>query len=396
MPQYKISNSEITLVGHPNDWQYFRELSGILDLDVPELSFLIKNYLDYDAVYFDVNANIGAITTLIAKYLKKGFVYAFESSYNYKYLEENIRINSITNAKLFNISLSEIKEPSFKTRYCYAHAFRLKDNDSNVNNKLPFPKLDDIIKKENINHLDFIKIDVDGYENSVLEGSDDLIKKFNPICYVAVNLWSLKNPYSFLKLLCKKFTHLYYIRNKTLFHLNNEQRLTEFLTLNLHQTGYKDNLVCLNGDIELRKKNHYLFYGNELHTQIGIKKNTSIVSRNNRSGCLSYGPYITLSKGIYTLKITIANPDNTIISNNFNNHLGAWDVYSNKFNQWLASGDIIYSENSPLIIEAYFEVPNELNNSPLEIRTFSNGTAIFEIQSIYLGPPQNSDNKLSI
>lgn len=43
-------------------------------------------------------------------------------------------------------------------------------------------KLDEYYK--NINNIDFIKIDVEGYEAYVIEGSFELIKKFKPYIYM--------------------------------------------------------------------------------------------------------------------------------------------------------------------------------------------------------------------
>ena len=53
-------------------------------------------------------------------------------------------------------------------------------------------KLDDYYK--DINNIDFIKIDVEGYEAYVIEGALNLIKKFKPYIYVEVG-WGTRHPY---------------------------------------------------------------------------------------------------------------------------------------------------------------------------------------------------------
>lgn len=52
-------------------------------------------------------------------------------------------------------------------------------------------RLDDLCK--NINKIDFIKIDVEGYERYVLLGGMALIKKFKPYMYIEVG-WGTKHP----------------------------------------------------------------------------------------------------------------------------------------------------------------------------------------------------------
>lgn len=228
----------------------------------PDLSFLVKNYLNTGSVYFDVGANIGATVVPVAKRLRDGLVYGFEPSRAYQYLEENVKNNSLNNVKLFNIALGEKEgEVSFKTRDCLAHSHRLSSENyrTEVNiDKVKITRLDDIVKKENLNKIDLVKIDVEGYERNVLEGCDYLIEKFNPIFYLEFNSWCLvaflnESPRKFLKFLSDKFTNVYCARNHTLTLLDTEAKLMDFLHSNLVYNGGLDNLVCLNGDIELRR-----------------------------------------------------------------------------------------------------------------------------------------------
>jgi uridine kinase len=52
-------------------------------------------------------------------------------------------------------------------------------------------RLDDYYK--DIKNIDFIKIDVEGYEALVIEGAFELIKKFKPYLYVEVG-WGTNHP----------------------------------------------------------------------------------------------------------------------------------------------------------------------------------------------------------
>lgn len=387
----QVANPAVTIVG-PEDDLYFGWIRGIpFESHDPDLFFMIKNYLDEDSVYFDVGANIGATVVPVAKYLKYGSAYAFEPTCAYKYIEKNIENNSITNLKAYNIALGEQQgEVVFKTADCLAHShcitnsnFLAEDNFD----KVRVERLDDVVKKENINKIDFIKIDVEGYENNVLEGCGDLVTKFNPIFYVEFNSWCLmtiqnESPCLFLQYLFKKFTHLYQIRNCTLMPLDSEKKLRDFLFENLTKNGCVDNIVCLNGEIESRKKSKFIFNVHELQTKIGEKRGDLLCSNKGQCGTLNFGPYVSLTKGRYKVSISLC-----VSAARKNDAVGSWDVYTPTFDKQIASGRISVKNGS--CIEADFEVMDQMNNAIFEIRTFSNGKAILELKLIEIKKIQN-------
>lgn len=375
-------------VGPEND-AYFRSVYGVsFETYDPDLSFLVQKYLDKDAVYCDVGANIGATVVPIAKYLNHGSVYAFEPSCAYEYLKKNIEINSLINVKAFNIALGEQQgEVSFKTRECLAHSHRITDShyltEMNVD-KVSIETLDNVIKKENVSKLDFITIDVEGYESNVLEGCDYVIERFNPIFYIEFNSWCLiafknESPRTFLNYLYGKFTNLYWIRNCILFPLDTEIKLMNFLHSNLTQNGCIDNLICLNEDIDLRKKSKFIFSANELKTMIGKCKGNYLRSDKGKKGVLSYGPYIPLEKGIYKVSINLSEN-----SEKSQSDLGHWDVYTPTCDKQITLGPIVNGHNSCSVLESSFEVTDQLDKSVFEVRTFSNGSASIELKSIII------------
>lgn len=372
----------------PKDDIYYKNICGVpIDAFEPDLCHLIKHYLNEDGVYFDIGANVGGTVVPIGKYLRYGLVYAFEPSCAYDYLVENVKMHSLTNAKLFNIALGEENgEANFKTGDCLAHSHRLSENNYLTDEecgKVKIERLNDIIKREKIEKIDFVKLDVEGYEKNVLEGCDDLIKNFNPIFYIEFNSWCLiafkdESPRNFLKFLCEKFTHIYWIKNCHLTRLDSESKLMDFLHSNLTQNGCVDNLVCLNGDIELRRKYKVWFNANMLSTEVG-KRTDSLFCPQGKSGCLSYGPYVPLSTGKYKVIINFL-----VGGKKFDTELGRWDIYINKCDKVIASGTIIDNDSFFLRVESEFEITSEFNNASIEIRTYSNGNADMDLKSIML------------
>lgn len=223
----------------------------------------IEKYLNTNFVYFDVGANLGFTALPIAKYLNKGFVYAFEPSPIYKYLEEHTKINSINNLKAFNVAIGEKKGLSnFWVRDCAAHSNRVTDAHI-LSNSLDYisvelTTLDEIVKTENIDKVDFVKVDVEGYERGVVMGASNLIKRFNPIFYIEFNSWTQiafnnENPRIFLKFLTETFSHIYSYKNREIRYLDSEKKLFDFLHDHIvHHNGF-DDVICLNCDLELHK-----------------------------------------------------------------------------------------------------------------------------------------------
>ena len=57
----------------------------------------------------------------------------------------------------------------------------------NTRHNIGFEVLDQWVKESQINTLNFIKIDVEGYEYSVLEGATDTLRSFQPIVMFELN-----------------------------------------------------------------------------------------------------------------------------------------------------------------------------------------------------------------
>lgn len=130
----------------------------------------------------DIGANIGNHTVYFAKECDVNYVYSFEPVLEtYKMLCKNCELNGLENVSLHNFALGKekasVKIKSFNKENCGGTALQYGSGG------MKCYALDDLkIDKK----IDFIKIDVEGFENEVLLGGSDLIKKNRPVIFVEI------------------------------------------------------------------------------------------------------------------------------------------------------------------------------------------------------------------
>lgn len=163
-------------------------------------------------VIFDVGANIGETTLNIAKLCNIDcFLHSFEpDKYCFEKLKNNVGLNSFKNIKLNPFGLGE-KEAD------YLLITPTKDNrggnrivlNSHEKPNIHIKRLDDYINQNNINKVDLIKIDVEGFELKVLKGGENCIEMHRPRLFIEVNDSNLKQQGNSAEELIK-FLELYY------------------------------------------------------------------------------------------------------------------------------------------------------------------------------------------
>lgn len=159
----------------------------------PEIKNIFLKYVSEGFTVLDIGANIGIHTLFLAKIVgDSGKVIAFEPIKRiYEQLKKSIAINDFQNIVLNNYALGD--------RQTNAKINILKENmggSSIYNNKdTKFDSEENIMIKvlDNLNlpRIDFIKMDVEGYEWNVIKGAKNLLERdrpnivfeYNPISY---------------------------------------------------------------------------------------------------------------------------------------------------------------------------------------------------------------------
>lgn len=181
-----------------------------------EILFLEK-YMKKGMVFVDIGAHIGLYTVFAALHVgKSGKIFAFEPS-NREY--QTLLQNTSPVRSFVEIFKNAISDKEGQMVLSIADDFH---NGHNALGKLIYPSvriirkevvetttLDSFVDHNEIEHIDIVKIDVEGHESNVLLGAKETIKRFKPLILVEV---SNLEP---VKILKKHGYHLYNFSRQT-------------------------------------------------------------------------------------------------------------------------------------------------------------------------------------
>jgi FkbM family methyltransferase len=137
-------------------------------------------------IALDIGANIGLQTMRMSRCVgKTGMVYSFEPiAYLQKKFKQNIALNNCDNVKLFPLALSDKADTLTMTvneKQWNQGTFSLsREGNEGVPQQIAVKVADDIEEIKNIERLDLVKIDVEGFEYHVLRGLKATLKKHRP------------------------------------------------------------------------------------------------------------------------------------------------------------------------------------------------------------------------
>jgi FkbM family methyltransferase len=154
----------------------------------PELFFLAK-ILKHGSYCIDIGANVGYYSFFMSKYIgENGKLIAIEPIKLFADIwHKNMKTTRNKNFKLLNIALGETQKsvsmgtPVFNGILHHGMTKIINDNESNILFKTEVEmKIPDEVFSE-MEKLDFIKIDVEGYESIVLQNMKNVISKHKPL-----------------------------------------------------------------------------------------------------------------------------------------------------------------------------------------------------------------------
>ncbi len=168
----------------PKDQYVGRSFKEYGDFSQGELD-LFTHFISPGAVVLDVGANIGAHTVPLAQLVGSGgVVVAFEPQpVLHQILCANLVLNSIPNVLTYAMALGNADGECLIPELDYSESNNFGGISMDLveeGEAVPLGRLDDF----QLDRVDFIKLDVEGFESKVLEGAAETIGRCHPIMYI--------------------------------------------------------------------------------------------------------------------------------------------------------------------------------------------------------------------
>lgn len=140
---------------------------------------------------FDIGTNIGeTLLNFAMRTGSDGFVYGFEPvRKNYEKSLFNIDLNEFRNVNVLSFALSDKEETlyfrpasNFNSGGIFMNKINIPDGE-----KVEAITLDRFTLERGLTSLDFIKLDVEGFEYNILKGGVETIRRFHPVLFIEVD-----------------------------------------------------------------------------------------------------------------------------------------------------------------------------------------------------------------
>jgi FkbM family methyltransferase len=231
---------------------YFQNLDLTRKANQP-LCDIIRNSLKPDSIIFDVGANIGLTTVLFNKALVRPTVYSFEPGKKaFRCLTETLRRNGLPNDRTFNFGLGETSKsvPFYEgPMLAGAHAVLENSLETPITTSIEIRTIDDVVRDNKIDKIDFIKIDVEGVEQDVINGAKQTLKAMRPRVFVEFNSYTLiavrnTNPRDFLDELLSNFSTVSTWKDSRWNPIRSPGDQHDFIYTNLVTNTCVSDLLC--------------------------------------------------------------------------------------------------------------------------------------------------------
>lgn len=163
--------------------------NGLVEEHETNLVLKIFKQLSEDFYMLDIGANTGYYGILASYLFPKSNVYSFEPIKKHcDIINESVKINNIKNLHINQIALGDKEEVNVDIYNAGSGTSLIKGftkSDEGIT-KVNIQTLDSLSDNNQINKIDFIKIDVEGFELQVLKGGEKTINKNKPVLFVEI------------------------------------------------------------------------------------------------------------------------------------------------------------------------------------------------------------------
>jgi len=160
----------------------------------PLTTKLLSKELKKGMICLDIGGNIGYYTLLESNIVgESGKVIAIEPSPpNFQHLKKNLEIQDAENVDAYNFAAGDVDgNVNFLVYQESNGSFTIPDGETTDLPgeliKVPAKRMDTFLDELKINHVDFVRMDVEGYESHIIQGMKNTIKKSKPMFQIEVH-----------------------------------------------------------------------------------------------------------------------------------------------------------------------------------------------------------------
>ena len=158
------------------------------------MKFLLRKFIYNDSIILDIGGHSGQYAKLFARLAPQGKVYSFEpGSYPRSILELSVRFNRLHNVVVIGkgvgaeagmLNLVTPLKDNGVFRFGLGHIGTKEHCSSTETEEVPVTSIDLFAVDFGLKNLDFIKIDVEGWEAQILKGGSKTIRRYCPTMLV--------------------------------------------------------------------------------------------------------------------------------------------------------------------------------------------------------------------
>jgi FkbM family methyltransferase len=189
---FRITNEYGSIDYYTNDQEMVKQILPNLFFEQKYVEEWLTQYIENSTVALDIGAHCGSHTLMYKKIKPDLLVYAFEpQSMMHDLLCKNVIMNQLANVWCFNKAVGNISgkvemnecvsdghNPTGRIRYGTRDLYNLAGLEVGSGGEVvEMIRIDDY----DFPKIDFMKIDVEGYEPLVIEGAVETIKRDRPI-----------------------------------------------------------------------------------------------------------------------------------------------------------------------------------------------------------------------
>ncbi len=203
-PSNKLFSKHKIVVAKRYGYYFEMDLSDYMDWllffhSKTDSSLYIQTFVNEGDTVLDIGGNIGQTALFFSRKVgNNGKVISFEPfPKTFKRFEKNLSLNKgIKNIKLEMVALGDsnevLKMHSGNKGNSGQNRIIQQGADESDAFEVKVMTLNDYIKQNTVDKIDFIKIDVEGFEYKALSGSNEIINKHKPKLFIELNDANLK------------------------------------------------------------------------------------------------------------------------------------------------------------------------------------------------------------